>query len=85
MYVPTIQYCEKGHVLAWFKEPTPSMPIEPVSPGYAPYFDVVRNEDKNPLPSHCSAGETVVVYPDEEDLEAYLLNTRRSHRNDKNR
>lgn len=83
VYVPTIQYCEKGQILAWFIEPTPSMSSDVISPGYAPYFEVVRNEDKNPLPDSCSAGETYTVYPAEEDLETYLLDNRYSHRKHK--
>ncbi len=78
VYLPTIQYCEKGRVKAWFREATPSMPAEVISPGYAPSLTIVRDEDRNPLPNHCAGvGVSEEVYPSPEDLEKHLLKRRR--------
>jgi len=73
VYVPIVQYCKNGQVLAWLKKSTPSFPASVISTGYAPSFTVLRNLTNNPLPENCSnEGETVEVYPSEKDIEQYL-------------
>jgi len=73
VYVPLVQYCENGQVLAWMKQATPTFPIDVISQGYAPSFTIIRNEIKNPLPASCSGiGESVEVYPSEADIEQFL-------------
>lgn len=71
--IPTVQYCSAGHVKAWFKEATPSMPAHVVSTGYAPSINVIRGAD-NPLGPECNGeGQEVEVYPSAEHIEKGLL------------
>lgn len=73
IYVPIVQYCKNGRVLAWIKKATPSFPAHVISANYAPSFTVHRNLTKNPLSADCNKkGDTVEVYPSERDIERYL-------------
>ena len=73
VYIPTVQYCTGGHVKAWLKEATPSMPANVVSTGYAPYINVIR-ADNNPLGAECDGvGTEEEVYPSTEHIEKGLL------------
>lgn len=72
VYVPTVQYCEGGHVLAWMREATPAFPEDVITPDYAPYFDVLRDLDTHPLPESCSEPLRIEAYPSAQDIDAYL-------------
>ncbi|MDH5302357.1 MAG: YcnI family protein, partial [Gammaproteobacteria bacterium] len=73
VYTPVVQFCDSGLMNAWIKEPTNQFSADVISAGYAPYFDVVRNNTKNPLPESCGGvAETVEVYPSAEDIDSYL-------------
>ena len=73
VHIPVIQYCSAGHVKAWIKEPTPSMPIDVISTGYAPYINIIRSED-NPIAPECEgSGSEEEVYPSIKQIEDGLL------------
>ena len=72
VHIPTIQYCSAGYVKAWIKEPTPSMPEDVISTGYAPYFNIIRAEN-NPLAPECGEGTAEEIYPSTEHIEKGLL------------
>ncbi len=76
--VPTVQYCKGGAVAAWIKEPTPSLPVDVISPGYTAFYNVLRDHETNPLPATCGdVGEVVEVYPSVDDIENGLLHNPR--------
>jgi uncharacterized protein YcnI len=71
VYMPAVQYCENGDILTWMRDATPSFPD--AGGGSAPYIDIVRNMDANPLPDSCGGtGEQAEAYPSVEDVEMYL-------------
>jgi len=73
VYFPTVQYCEGGVAMGWIREATAKWPEDLISPGYAPYVDVVRDTSANPLPASCGgSGETIEAYPSAEDIDRYL-------------
>lgn len=76
VYIPIVQYCEKGYVEAWVREPTPSLPEAVISPGYAPYIEVLRDLEANPLAADCNGGVDAEAYPSTDDIEAGLLQRR---------
>ena len=74
--IPTVQYCTSGYIKAWIKEPTPSMPTDVISTGYAPYFNIVR-ADNNPLGDECGGvGTEEEVYPSTDQIENNLISRR---------
>ena len=73
VHIPTVQYCSAGHVKAWFKEATPSMPEHVVSTGYAPYINVIRAEGNALAPECGEEGLEKEVYPSVEHIEKGLL------------
>jgi len=81
VFTPAIDYCADGNVYAWTRDNTKMLTKDLVtasggklglSSGYAPSFDIVRNNQTNPLPSSCAQGEMVTVYPSETDIDHYL-------------
>lgn len=73
VYVTAVQYCGQGLRSAWIREPTAEFCEEEISPGYAPFFDVVRDRTANPLPPECGdVGTTVEAYPTAEEIDQYL-------------
>lgn len=73
VYTPVVQYCENGDMLAWMKNPTTNFPEAVISPGYAPYFDVVRDMSANPLDASCGEGEEKELYPSEQAIDLYSV------------
>ena len=71
VFLPAVQYCANDTMQAWVKYPTDGFPDHVIS-HYAPYFDILRNEAKNPLPAGCPDGDTHEIYPTAEDVDKYL-------------
>lgn len=75
VYTPTVQHCLGGHTLAWLRTPTAMFGEEVISPDYAPYFDIIRDEENNPLPADVTCSEedmTAEAYPSDNDIDTYL-------------
>lgn len=76
IYVPAVQYCEKGYRIAWIgtSESTVFQPDSKtrVEGHYAPYFYVVRDTVNNPMPKECGEGQTVEIRPSVEEIDTYL-------------
>lgn len=77
VYIPTIQYCAAGHIKGWLRSPTHSMPEHLISPGYAPYIDVIRAEN-NPIDPTCTKAIEEEAYPSDERIEKSLLRWRQA-------
>lgn len=77
VYIPAVQYCTGGLVNAWIREATDAFGTEMISAGYAPYIDVLRDYDNNPLPEACDGGEQAEAYPSSADIDRYLVRARR--------
>lgn len=71
VYLPSVQYCANDTMQAWIKYPTDGFPDSAIS-HYSPYFDIIRNEVKNPMPAECGDGINEVIYPDADDVDKYL-------------
>jgi len=71
VYLPSVQYCANDTIQAWVKYPTDGF-SDSVIAHYAPYFDILRNEAKNPLDTTCGDGDTHEIYPTAEDVDKYL-------------
>lgn len=61
--LPAVQYCGRSKAKAWIKEPTARFSEDQISAGYAPYIDVIRDQDVNPLPADCEQNMEVEAYP----------------------
>ncbi len=75
VYTPTVQHCLGGHTLAWLRTPTAMFAEDVISPDYAPYFDIIRDEENNPLPAGATCSEeemTAEAYPSDSDIDTYL-------------
>jgi hypothetical protein len=71
VYLPSVQYCANDTMQAWIKYPTDGFPDDVIA-HYSAYFDILRNEEKNPLPAGCSEGVNEVIYPEAEDIDKFL-------------
>lgn len=77
VYMPTVQYCSGGLKNVWVREATEAFPEDVISAGYAPYFDVVRDYDQNPLPDTCEQVVSAEAYPSAADIDHYLVRSTR--------
>jgi uncharacterized protein YcnI len=76
--VASVQFCGNGHVNSWIKAKTGEWNTDAlITPGYAASFNIVRDLKNNPVPDSCDKNnlETVTVYPDAADIDAYLKPT----------
>ncbi|RKZ71051.1 MAG: hypothetical protein DRR19_32880 [Candidatus Parabeggiatoa sp. nov. 1] len=72
VYTPAIQYCAGEHYMVWYPKATPKFPEETISEGYAPYFDVIRDLEANPLDQACGEGEALEISPPVDMVDWYL-------------